>query len=189
MAGRGRPAGPRRIAGRPGVLTLAAGTLTGGAAAPDSLQPPHAQALVLANRLEATFTEGSPPMRTASCAAEPKICQAVLKGNGSLKGFGPATEIAGVTRDRAVTPCGAGSDSEVYTRRIRTSAGVLALRAWGVRCPTAVGFRVRARYQVDGAASTGAFAGARGRGRDTVSLEAGSFGHVTISGTLTLRRS
>jgi hypothetical protein len=171
------------------LLALAAGALTGGAAAPDSLQPPHAQALVLANRLEATFTEGSPPMRTASCAAEPKICQAVLKGSGSLKGFGPSTEIAGVTQDRAVTPCGAGSDSEVYTRRIRTSAGVLALRAWGVRCPTAVGFRVRARYQVDSAASTGAFAGARGRGRDTVSLEAGSFGRVTISGTLTLRRS
>ena len=66
---------------------------------------------------------------------------------------------------------------------------MLALRAGGVRCPTALGFRVRARYQVDSAASTGVFAGARGRGRDSVSLEAGSLGHVTISGTLTLRRS
>jgi hypothetical protein len=171
------------------VLALAAGTLTGGAAAPASLQPPHAYAPALANRLAATFTEGSPRIRTADCAAEPKICQAVLNGNGALKGFGPATEIAGLTQDRAVTPCGPGSDSEVYTRRIQTSAGVLALRAWGVRCPTALGFRVRARYQVDSAASTGIFAGARGRGRDTVSLQAGSSGHVTISGTLKLRRS
>ena len=171
------------------VLALAAGTLTGGAAAPDNLQPPHAHALVLANRLEATFTEASPPSRTDNCAAEPKICQAVLKGTGSLKGFGPATEIAGLTQDRAVTPCGPGSDSEVYTRRIRTSAGVLALRATGARCPTDVGFRVRARYQVDSAASTGLFAGARGRGRDTVSPKARSVSQVTISGTLTLRRS
>jgi hypothetical protein len=178
-----------RSAVRASVLALAAGTLTGGAAAPDSLQPPHARALVLADRLEATFTEGPPPSRTASCAAEPRICQAVLTGSGSLKGFGPATEIAGLTQDRGVTPCGAGSDSEAYTRRIRTSAGTLALRAWGVRCPTALGFRLRARYQVDSTASTGVFDGAHGRGHDTVSLVAGSFGRVTISGTLRLRRS
>ena len=171
------------------LLALAAGTLTGGAAAPDSVQPPHAQALVPANRLEATFTERPPRSRRANCAAEPKICQAVLKGNGSLKGYGPATEIAGLTQDRAVTPCGPGSDSEVYTRRIVTSAGVLALRASGTKCTTELGFLVTTAYRVDGAASTGAFAGARGRGRDTVSLEAGRPGKVTISGTLTRRRS
>ena len=117
------------------ILALAGGSLTGGAAAPESLQPPHAHALVLADRLDATFTEGVPLRRTSDCAAAPKICQAVLKGSGSLKGFGPATEIAGVTQDRAVTPCGGGSDSESYTRRITTSGGVLALRAWGVTVP------------------------------------------------------
>ncbi len=164
------------------VLALAAGALTGGAAA-----PPGAKAVVAHHRLLAKFTEGAPLTRTPDCAAEPRICQAVLKGTGSVKGFGPATEIAGLTQDRAVTPCGTGSDSEVYTRRIETSGGVLALRAWGVKCPTSLGFRVMARYQIDGAASTGVFAGARGRGRDTVSLEAGSFGQVTITGTLKLR--
>ena len=171
------------------MLALAAGTLTGGAAAPPGTEPPHAQALALANRLEATFTERSPLSRRADCAAESRICHAALEGSGALKGFGPATEIAGLTQDRAVTPCGAGSDSEVYTRRIETSGGVLALRASGVRCPTAGGFRVMARYQVDGAASTGAFAGARGRGRDTVSVEAGGARQVAISGSLTLRRT
>ena len=171
------------------ILALAAGTLTGGAPAPARLQPPHAHALVLANRLEATFTERPPLSRTGDCGSQPKICQAVLKGSGSLKGFGPATEIAGLTQDRAVTPCGPGSDSEVYTRRIATSAGVLALRASGTKCPTALGFLVTARYRVDGAASTGVFAGARGRGRDTVSLQAGHPRKVTISGTLTRRRS
>ena len=171
------------------ILALAGGSLTGGAEAPESLQPPHAHALVLADRLDATFTEGVPLRQTSDCAAAPKICQVVLKGSGSLKGFGPATEIAGVTQDRAVTPCGGGSDSESYTRRVTTSGGVLALRASGVRCPTAHGFRVMARYQVDGGASTGVFAGARGRGRDTVSVQAGRPGRVTITGSLRLRRS
>lgn len=170
------------------ILALAAGALTGGAAVPNGAAPPDAQAMAAANRLQATFTEGAPLSRTPDCTAEPRICQAVLKGTGSLKGFGPATEIAGLTQDRAVTPCGTGSDSEVYTRRIETAGGVLALRAWGVKCPTKLGFRVTARYQIDGAASTGVFAGARGRGHDTVSLEAGSFGQVTVTGTLKLRR-
>ncbi|MEO8689055.1 MAG: hypothetical protein ABI611_12670 [Solirubrobacteraceae bacterium] len=164
------------------ILALAAGTIIGGPA-PTSAAPAKGQA----HHLQATFTEGPPLSRTPDCAAEPRICQAVLKGTGSVKGFGAATEIAGLTQDRAVTPCGSGSDSEAYTRRITTDHGVLALRASGVKCPTALGFRVKARYQVDGAASTGVFAGARGRGRDTVSLEAGSFGQVTITGKLRLR--
>jgi hypothetical protein len=173
----------------PASMLALAGALTGNAVSPSAAAPPGARAMVAANRLQATFTEGPPLSRTPDCATQPRICQAVLKGNGSVKGFGPATEIAGLTQDRAVTPCGTGSDSEVYTRRIETSSGILALRASGVKCPTALGFRVTARYQVDGAASTGLFAGARGQGRDTVSLEAGSFGKVTITGKLKLRRS
>ena len=77
--------------------------------------------------------------------------------------------------------------AEVFTRRIETSSGILALRGWGVRCPTTAGIRVRTRYEVDGTASTGVFAGARGRG--TVTLDARRAGHLTISGTLKLRRS
>jgi hypothetical protein len=112
----------------------------------------------------------------------------VLRGTGSLEGFGAASEITGVTQDREVTPCGPGSDSEVYTRRIKTSGGVLALRASGVKCPTHAGFRVTARYHVDGDASTGEFAGARGRGFDSVELRPGRPSRVTISGTLRLAR-
>ena len=153
------------------ILALAAGTLTGGAPAPARLRPRTRTHWPSPTASQATFTERPPLSRTPDCATQPKICQAVLKGSGSLKGFGPATEIAGLTQDRAVTPCGPGSDSEVYTRRIETSAGVLALRASGMKCPTALGFLVTARYRVDGAASTGVFAGARGRGRDTVSLK------------------
>jgi hypothetical protein len=171
------------------ILALAAGPITGGAAAPANLRPPHAHALQLANRLQATFIEGPPLSRTTDCATQPKICQAVLKGSGSLKGFGPATEIVGLTEDHAVTPCGVGSESEAHTRRIQTSGGVLALRAAGVKCPTPGGFRLTARYQVDGAASTGVFAGARGHGRDTVDLAVGSSSRVTIAGSLRLRRS
>jgi len=170
------------------ILAIAAAALAAGAVSPGAATPATAGAMAAANRLQASFTEGPPLSRTPDCAAEPRICQAVLKGSGSVKGYGPATEIAGLTQDRAVTPCGSGSDSEVYTRRIETSAGTLALRASGVKCPTALGFRVTARYLVDGAASTGVFAGARGHGRDTVSLEAGSFGQVTITGTLKLHR-
>ena len=170
------------------ILALAAGTITGGAAAPANLQPPHAHALALANRLEATFTEKPSLSRTADCTAAPKICQAVLHGRGSLEGFGPATEIAGLTQDGGVTPCGPRSDSETATRRIMTAAGVLALRASGVRCPTAAGFRVKATYTIDGAASTGLFAGARGHGHDTTRPDDGSIRHVTLSGTLKVRR-
>jgi len=171
------------------ILALAAGPITGGAAAPANLQPRHAHAQGLGTRLQATFTERPPLSRTADCATRPKICQAVLKGSGSLKGFGPATEIVGLTEDHAVTPCGVGSESEAHTRRIQTTGGVLALRAVGVKCPTAAGFRVTARYQVDGAASTGMFAGAHGHGRDTVNLAIGSPNRVTITGSLRLHRS
>jgi hypothetical protein len=171
------------------MLALAAGALAGGAAAPPDTAPPTAQALGVANRLQATFTEAAPLSRTPDCAAGPRICQAVLEGRGSLQGFGGATEITGLTQDRAVRPCGLGSDSEVFTRRIETSSGILALRGSGVRCPTPAGMRARAQYEVDGTASTGVFAGASGRGRSAIKLKRGSIGHVTTSGTLKLRRS
>ena len=103
--------------------------------------------------------EGQPLSRTPDCAAQPQICQAVLKGSGSVKGFGAATEIAGLTQDRAVTPCGTGSDSEVYTRRINHRSRRARAARLGREVPDRAGFRVRARYQVDGNASTGVFAG------------------------------
>jgi hypothetical protein len=165
--------------------------LTGGALAPPDLAPPNpppVATIAPPHFLNATFTEGAPLTRTRHCATKPRICQAVLKGTGSLADFGAATEITGLTQDREVTPCGPRSDSEAYTRRIKTSHGVLALRASGVKCPTHPGFRVTARYHVDGDASTGEFAGARGSGFDTVKLQPGQPSRVTISGSLRLAR-
>jgi len=167
------------------ILTLAGG-LTGGAIAPPELGPMATTAPPKAS-LRATFTEGAPLTQTSDCASEPKICQAVLTGTGHLVGFGAATEITGLTRDRAVTPCGPGSDSEVYTRRIKTRVGVLALRVSGVRCRTHTGWSITARYHIDGSASSGEFEGARGHGSDRVKLRPGHPGLVTICGTLELR--
>lgn len=155
---------------------------TGGALAPPDLAP--VASIAPPHSLFATFIEGPPLRRTRDCATEPRICHAVLKGRGSLMGFGAASEITGLTQHREVTPCGPSSDAEVYTRRIRTTNGVLALRASGEKCPTDVGFRVTARYRVDGNSSTGVFAGARGSGIDRVDLLPGHSARVTICGTL-----
>jgi len=154
----------------------------GGALAPPELAP--VASIAPPHSLFATFIEDTPLRRTRNCATAQRICQAVLKGSGSLMGFGSASEITGLTQDREVTPCGPSSDSEVYTRRIKTTEGVLALRASGVKCPTDAGFRVTARYRVDGNASTGVFAGARGSGIDRVELVPGRPGRVTICGKL-----
>ncbi len=136
-----------------------------------------------AKPFRAAFTE-TVLTRTADCTVEPLICQAVAGGTGSVQHYGSAKETAGITQDRGVTPCGAGSDSEAYTRRITTDRGVLAMRAGGRKCPVSGGYVVRARYRVDGAASTGVFAGARGSGVDTVEVPAGK---VVIRGWLRLR--
>jgi hypothetical protein len=50
-------------------------------------------------------------------------------------------------------------------------------------CMTASGPQVTGTYRIDGRASTGIFAGARGTGHETVDV---TTGHETISGTLIL---
>lgn len=184
-AGLAVAAGTTSAAATASMLAITGGGLTGGAIAPPELGPVATTAPPRAS-LRATFTERTPLSRTPHCAPEPKICQAVLKGTGHVVGFGAATEITGVTQDRGVTPCGPGSDSEVYTRRIETRDGVLALRASGVKCRMHAGLRITARYAIDGNASTGEFAGARGHGSDSVVLRCGHPGIVTIVGTLKL---
>jgi hypothetical protein len=51
-------------------------------------------------------------------------------------------------------------------------------------CVTALGPQVTGTYRVDGQASTGIFAGARGTGHVTADV---TTGHETVSGTLILR--
>jgi len=61
---------------------------------------------------------------------------------------------------------------------------VLVTHEAGMTCMTASGPQARATYRVDGQASTGIFAGARGTGHVRVDV---TTGHETISGTLILR--
>jgi hypothetical protein len=137
------------------------------------------------NRFEATFTE------TRLSIQEPPglgMRQTILSGTGTFEGFGPATELVGVTIDLTVTPCGPGSSTSTILRRIVVSEGVLVLKSLAHRCPAEFGIRVIGRYEVDGDASTGIFAGARGRGADTLEVPGPppATPVVTISGKLYL---
>jgi hypothetical protein len=161
---------------RRAVLICLAVVVGGGLAAYAVAAPPNH-----ANRLEATFTEAA--VSVTDRTADLGIFQVILTGSGTVEGFGPATEVTGVTQDRAVTPCGASSDSEAATRRILIGGDTLALRSVGVKCPTPSGPVFTATYEVDGLSSTGIFAGASGSGTDTVDI----INHrVTLSGTLKL---
>jgi hypothetical protein len=160
------------------LLTLAAAAM---AAAMTIVVGVQAEPPNHANRLEATFAET--PASITDHVADLGVFQLILTGTGTVAGFGAATEVAGVTQDRAVHPCGVGSDSEAVTRRIVTSDGTLALREVGAKCPSASGPVFTATYEVDGLSSTGVFAGARGNGTDTVDIST----HTdTLSGELNL---
>lgn len=130
-------------------------------------------------RLEATFT-------SSAVSVTPKLgmVELILRGTGTVRGFGAATEVIGVVEDRTVSPCGAGGASDSAQRRIVLTGGVLALHEAAMLCPTAAGPQVTGTYRVDGQASTGIFAGAFGAGRVTVDV---TTGHETVSGTLILR--
>lgn len=158
-------------------LTFAATFVAAALAATSALGAPAE-----ARKLRASFHESA--VAPVACDDARGICQAILTGTGRVTGFGAATEVTGLTEDRGVSPCGAASDSEAYTRRIAVAGSILALRASGVKCPLTEGFEVRARFVVDGRSSTGRFAGARGSGTDTVELPAGE---VRIRGRIRLR--
>ena len=111
------------------------------------------------------------------------MVELILTGNGTVQGFGAATEVVGLIEDYAVTPCGAGSYSDTAARRIVLSGGVLILHEAGMTCMTSSGLQARATYRVDGQASTGIFAGARGTGDVTVDV---TTHQETLSGTLIL---
>jgi hypothetical protein len=137
-----------------------------------------------ANRLDVSFTET--PALITNRVADLGVFQLILTASGTLDGFGSVTEVAGVTQDRAVQPCGPGSDSESDTRRIVAGDGTLALREAGIKCPTPSGLVFNGSYEVDGLSSSGVFAGARGSGDVTVDIATHT---ATLSGKLKLAGS
>ena len=133
------------------------------------------------NRLEATFTTSIASLTNR--AADLGVVQVIVTGTGTVEGYGDATEVVGLTQDRSVTPCGAGSYSDSALRRMTVEGGVLVLWEAGMTCPTASGLQATATYEVDGSSSTGIFAGAGGSGIVTVD----TVSHTeTLSGKLKL---
>jgi len=135
------------------------------------------------NRFEATFTETNASLTNR--IADLGILQLINTGTGDVTGYGPATSVIAVTQDRSVQPCGAGSWTNAGIRRIVLEAGVLVLRTVAYVCQTASGPTVSESWTVDGPASTGAFAGARGSGEGSVDLSA-PVRITTLSGKLKL---
>jgi hypothetical protein len=156
------------------MIVLASGLALHAAAAP----PNHA------NRLEATFTESTASITNR--IADLGTFQLINRGSGTVDGFGAATVVVGITQDRSVTPCGAGSWTNAATRRIVLEEGVLVLRELSIACPTASGPVITGTYEVDGLSSTGIFAGARGNGDLTVNVPTSM---ATLSGKLNLAGS
>lgn len=168
-----------RLALAGAVAAVAAGALAIGAAAD---RPPND-----ANRLEATFSETRVALQDR--VADLGIRQVIASGTGTIEGFGAATELASVSQDHWMTPCGPGSSTSTIMRRIVVAEGTLVLKTRAHRCPVGGGVIVASgEYEVDGASSTGVFAGAWGRGNETTRIEPPPAGAIsaTISGGLHL---
>ena len=136
------------------------------------------------NLLEATFTESAQSITNR--IPDLGTFQLINTGTGTVEGFGSATEVVGITQDRSVSPCGAGSWKNAATRRIVLNGGVLELFELGAACPTPTGPVITGTYEVDGVSSTGVFAGARGSGDLTVDVAAHT---ATLSGRLNVALS
>jgi hypothetical protein len=137
-----------------------------------------------ANRLEASFTEAAQSITNR--IADLGTFQLINTGTGAVEGFGSATEVVGITQDRSVSPCGAGSWTNAATRRIVLDEGVLELRELSIACPTQAGTVITGTYEVDGLSSTGVFAGGRGSGDLVVDIATHT---ATLSGKLKLTDS
>ena len=111
------------------------------------------------------------------------MVELILAGSGTVQGFGAATDVVGVVEDFAASPCGPGGASNSSQQRIVLPSGVLETHGAGMNCVTASGAQVTGTWRVDGQASTGIFAGARGTGHVTVDV---ATGQDTLSGTLIL---
>ena len=133
------------------------------------------------NRVEGTFAETNQSITNR--ISDLGVFQLINTGSGTLEGYGAATMVLGVTQDRSVHPCGAGSWTNAGVRRITVSAGVLVIRELAYVCPTPSGLVGTSTWTVDGPSSTGVFAGARGDGTETIDLTTHT---STLSGKLHL---
>jgi hypothetical protein len=157
------------------VTLVVAGTLVAYAAASSPNE---------GNRLEAKYTTSVAVLNNQVAAYG--IVQAIATGSGTLEGFGPVTVTTGVTQDRTVTMCGPGSSVDQAATRLVTADGTLILRVSGTRCLDANGIPViQGTFVVDGGASSGIFAGARGEG-DVVNTIGPTSNNVTLLGKLKL---
>ena len=134
-----------------------------------------------ANRLEATFTESN--VSVTNRIADLGVFQLINTGTGTVEGLGGATLMLSATQDRSVHPCGTGSWTNAAVRRIVLGDGVLVVRELVHICPTDSGPRGTGTWEVDGASSTGIFAGARGSGDVTIVIPTST---ATLSGRLNL---
>jgi len=182
---RGRAHAASAGAGLLGAAAIAAVLLASSLPASATQAPPSARTAGLTaagpaddGRLEATFTNSD-----VSVTPGLGMTELLATGIGTVEGFGAATEVVGVILDTAVSPCGPGGASDSAQRRIVLTGGVLELSSDGMNCVTASGAQVTGTYRVDGRASTGIFAGARGTGHFTVDV---ATGQDTLSGTLIL---
>src|SRR5215469_15835303 len=128
--------------------------------------------------LHATFTDSD-----VSVTPGLGMVELILTGTGTVQGFGAATDVVGVVEDFAASPCGPGGASNSSQQRIVLPSGVLETHGAGMNCVTASGAQATGTWRIDGQASTGIFAGARGTGHFTVDV---ATGQDTLSGTLIL---
>src|SRR5215470_14995525 len=173
-------------AGLFGAAAIAAVLLASSLPASATQAPPSARTAGLTaagpaddGRLEATFTDSD-----VSVTPGQGMVELILTGTGTVQGFGAATDVVGVVEDFAASPCGPGGAANSSQGRIVVHGGVLELSSDAMLCVTASGAQVTGTYRVDGPASTGIFAGARGAGHFTVDV---TTGQDTLSGTLILK--
>ena len=165
------------ILGAAAVAVLFAGALTASAAPAQSAR--GAFGSPADSMLHATFTDSA-----VSHTPGQGMVELILTGTGTVQGFGAATDVVGVVEDFSASPCGPGGASNSAQTRIVMHGGVLELHEAAMNCVTASGPQVNGTYRVDGQASTGIFAGARGTGHVTVDVATGL---DKYSGTLILK--
>ena len=165
-----------KYARRLSLLAAALVTLASALALQAAAGPPNH-----ANRLEATFAETN--VSVTNRIADLGIFQLINTGTGTVDGFGDATVTVSVTQDRAVNPCGEGSWTNAGIRRIGLDGDVLVVRELVYICQTPSGPIGTGTWEVDGASSSGIFAGARGSGEARVVVASRT---STLAGTLNL---
>ena len=101
----------------------------------------------------------------ANYLADYGIAQVILTGTGTLDGFGPATEVGGVTADRSFQPCGVNSETAALARCIVTADGTIAIRESNETCATPTGRVATGTFEMDGLSSTGSSPAQRGVAR------------------------